>query len=816
MSIFYTLINVSILSSVTIGAVILTKWIFKSKLNTVLLSALWMLVLVRLLMPLSIESPIHIGEIIPERLVEEPILITETEANTTPAEDNLTSDEYMIPGEAFDLTHNENLLENNTQPALEQNEPTFFQSVGAYIKRVQFETILLSVWIVVGAIILIKGFLSLALFTRKLRGENVVSTKLYNAFMDARRNLEINKSVRILESDNVDMPMTFGLIHPKIVVPKEMVDAIDAKKLRLIITHELVHIKRLDILKNYLWLMAKAIHWFNPLVWIGYKLYLSDMEIICDTKVIEKVNLDDRAVYSQSLVDAAKLLTSQQKRISPIMLSFCEENCKLRRRIMNIMKPNKQSRSVSLAVVLIILILIGACFTTACQKQEEMLELEPIENTAEPTAESTDEPSADLTAEQDEQLSVNESLYSWSETRTIDDIDVKVNIDIQTMDVSDRERYPVLYASPRDFDDEIAKTAAQYFLGSTYYSPVLTKDDYEKIITDIEETFAYLSKNISYVESDVQDKIDELNIEKETAPDENIIVNADQIIISRKSYQFNYETDYAESAYLKAYSENGSIMQFGVVNIGYDKGYLYFTRDVEREYLTYFNIKELHNIDESDYESMYDEALQQATEAVAVLDGTMMFSHASKGVGINSLMRSLCEETHVITDSDSPCYFFYFYPVIDGIDMLKVSSYSADHDYGEVQMTEYIEVAVDKDGIAQLRWYASLMADEYVQKEVDAKVISPEQAIDILKENIFSIEEWNEHSLYKCSLDINQLSFGMVTIRDEGQLKIVPAYRFQGVRDNPVTKEDDDGYYIAIYNKQVIINAIDGTIISYN
>ena len=64
-------------------------------------------------------------------------------------------------------------------------------------------------------------------------------------------------------------PITCGVVRPKILLPVQLDEQIGETKTGLILFHELVHIKRQDVVENYLWLIAKIIYWFNPLVVCG-------------------------------------------------------------------------------------------------------------------------------------------------------------------------------------------------------------------------------------------------------------------------------------------------------------------------------------------------------------------------------------------------------------------------------------------------------------------------------------------------------------------------------------------------------------------
>jgi len=88
----------------------------------------------------------------------------------------------------------------------------------------------------------------------------------------------------------VQSPVVFGYIKPSILFPTRFLRNMDKNRVKNVLLHEMCHIKRHDILVNYIWMLAKAIHWFNPLVWIAYKMYQDDVELCCDQMVVNHLN----------------------------------------------------------------------------------------------------------------------------------------------------------------------------------------------------------------------------------------------------------------------------------------------------------------------------------------------------------------------------------------------------------------------------------------------------------------------------------------------------------------------------------------------
>ncbi len=109
-----------------------------------------------------------------------------------------------------------------------------------------------------------------------------------------------------------------------------------------VIAHEQTHLARRDNLAKILGYVVLILHWFNPLVWLAFKLFVTDMEMSCDESVIRNSKEDIRKEYSRSLLEL-----SIEKSTLGVPMAFAEGNPK--ERIKNVMKSNTK-KSLDLQV----------------------------------------------------------------------------------------------------------------------------------------------------------------------------------------------------------------------------------------------------------------------------------------------------------------------------------------------------------------------------------------------------------------------------------------------------------------------------------
>lgn len=186
-----------------------------------------------------------------------------------------------------------------------------------------------------GTIIWLAGIVGIAVYTA------VCIVRLKKRLANARP-LQDN----VMICDSIETPFVFGIIKPKIYLPED----ISVEDMPFILAHEKAHIRRKDHLIKPLAFAALTVHWFNPLLWISFKLMERDMELSCDETAVESFSEDVRRDYASALLN----ISMKQNHLSGgQVISFGENSVKSRiKGVLNWKKPTVIA--VSAAVLLII------------------------------------------------------------------------------------------------------------------------------------------------------------------------------------------------------------------------------------------------------------------------------------------------------------------------------------------------------------------------------------------------------------------------------------------------------------------------------
>lgn len=131
-----------------------------------------------------------------------------------------------------------------------------------------------------------------------------------------RRKLRQSAQLRenIFISPGLDVPFSMGILRPRIYLPS----GLSEDYYEAVILHEEVHIARHDLLYKRIALLFLAINWFQPLAWLAYYMFVRDMEVACDEKVLVNKTASFRKNYAKALVD----ISTGAERVSPIITGY--------------------------------------------------------------------------------------------------------------------------------------------------------------------------------------------------------------------------------------------------------------------------------------------------------------------------------------------------------------------------------------------------------------------------------------------------------------------------------------------------------------
>lgn len=148
------------------------------------------------------------------------------------------------------------------------------------------------------------------------------------------------------ELEGLETPFVFGIVSPKIYLPS----GLSKSEICYILEHERTHIRRRDYLLKPIAFLVLCIHWFNPFVWLAFFCMGKDMEMSCDEAVLRKMGKEIKREYSTSLLN----LSSGRHFLNGSPLAFGEGEVKSRvKNILSYKKPGFWGILLAVAVVIL-------------------------------------------------------------------------------------------------------------------------------------------------------------------------------------------------------------------------------------------------------------------------------------------------------------------------------------------------------------------------------------------------------------------------------------------------------------------------------
>ncbi|UTH07136.1 M56 family metallopeptidase [Macrococcoides canis] len=183
--------------------------------------------------------------------------------------------------------------------------------------------------------------------------------KLINTIKYSKRSTQIikNMSYEILISSHISVPFTIWLGKHYIVIPDDVLTKMTNEEIKMIITHEITHIKRNDIFKCYFFNIFKIIFWYNPFIHFSAKNFINDIETACDREVLHNATKSERKLYGLTL-----LKIGSKTKNDYALLTFSKPAKVLTKRIKLI--SNDTFKSIPIKIRILFLLVIISLITS--------------------------------------------------------------------------------------------------------------------------------------------------------------------------------------------------------------------------------------------------------------------------------------------------------------------------------------------------------------------------------------------------------------------------------------------------------------------
>ena len=172
-------------------------------------------------------------------------------------------------------------------PAVRALDASTVARVATSIRNaVSLRSLLAVFWLTLAALLVSRLAIANARVARWQRSSQPVEDGNWLALLRRlTRDHGIERPVVLLESEETDVPVTWGIVYPVVLLPAAAQDWDDEQRIA-VLTHELAHVKRFDALTQQLAQLALALLWFHPLVWLAVRRMRLEREHACDDFVL--------------------------------------------------------------------------------------------------------------------------------------------------------------------------------------------------------------------------------------------------------------------------------------------------------------------------------------------------------------------------------------------------------------------------------------------------------------------------------------------------------------------------------------------------
>ena len=335
--IFLSFLQASLSASIFILLVIFILKVFRNNISIRVKNALWILVLIKLLIPVVTETNTNIISILYEKY------------GNSVQEQNKENNIYEVsnlPKVTQKEYEDSNYIITEDKTTNDKIQDTDKQNLILNILKIAS-----LIWII-GAIIvsltLLKFIFNLRIRTKLL--VNKASSEIVSLIKECRNKINIKSRIPVYVYDGFKSPCILGVIKPKIYIPKYVLDIKDNNQLEHIFLHELMHYKRKDLIYNFLGITVLILHWFNPLVWLAVKKAKIYREYACDASVLELLEEEQSTEYGMTLLKLSRMLLNK-KTYSQVPVFF-ETNNQIKDRIGMIKDFKKGSYRITVKAVI--------------------------------------------------------------------------------------------------------------------------------------------------------------------------------------------------------------------------------------------------------------------------------------------------------------------------------------------------------------------------------------------------------------------------------------------------------------------------------
>ncbi|MBT5706956.1 MAG: hypothetical protein HOI66_11610, partial [Verrucomicrobia bacterium] len=346
-TLFNSILVTSWQGSLIVGLILITAWVLRKRLSARVQHGLWLILLLKLMVPLLPTSPLSFFNLVPAQAwielrmsspekVLERVGTVDQESPTTFSVQSLATTPHQgeeIPGVLSRAVQNPEAIE----------EAFSWMSLAFWV------------WLSGCVLFLLQMIYHNIRFARSLRlGQRTQSSLVIDLLHLQSEQIGLRRAPVLMEISGLTAPAVFGVRNPTIVLPRGVIADLTEEQLRHVFLHELAHIKRWDLLVHWLAHLLRIVHWFNPIIWFAVGRMRRDCEVATDSLALKCAGEKNRQAYGETILHLLRRVKDQNR--VPGLVGIVERKSEIGRRIVSIrdFRRHPKRSVVALAMVAVL------------------------------------------------------------------------------------------------------------------------------------------------------------------------------------------------------------------------------------------------------------------------------------------------------------------------------------------------------------------------------------------------------------------------------------------------------------------------------
>jgi beta-lactamase regulating signal transducer with metallopeptidase domain/5-hydroxyisourate hydrolase-like protein (transthyretin family) len=332
--------------------VLALSWVLGTRLPAHWRFALWLVVFARLALPVVPAAPWSIFRLVPA-LRERPA----TNQNSVLQSAEQTDRPTALPAFRPKATAAPAVAEAPLDPGAPPDVPVIAPS----LSPAQWFAVIWPAGVLL--VVLRRVWLGLRLARQRESWRPVMDPTICAIFAECRNQLRVARRVELLWVPGLSGPATCGVFHPRILLPETLGRLLSPGELRLVLLHELMHVRPWDVLSEQAAALLTAVHWFNPVAWLAIARLRRERELACDAAVLDHTGPYEAGPYGGALLKIVEFIQTPGLLSGAVGVSG--RDLALTRRIQMIACYRKPSAASAMLGGVLVLVLAASGWTDA-------------------------------------------------------------------------------------------------------------------------------------------------------------------------------------------------------------------------------------------------------------------------------------------------------------------------------------------------------------------------------------------------------------------------------------------------------------------